>query len=294
MGELAPALLWPDKGTKPLASAAALAAESAETVLRLAHPRTSGNSPTTGDTDKDLEALSEAEEDILQTGGTNVRDTLIQIRNALRAKADTPTVVKAAKALFTEEYLPLFMKLTYKRQTNILWAILPALTTAISGPICYRFVTRHTTLIHALRHHPLTADKPRLCSYHVGVDGSFINPEESGPARAAGAACFYALPSGQTSTEAPTPEAHILTCTFTGDQTVVNAECNAVTLALQALTHEPILHIGWDHDTGVKRTLTPTPHHTDYGNPRATTQTLTSTDYSPSSNGTRHRNTSEP
>jgi hypothetical protein len=32
----------------------------------------------------------------------------------------------------------------------------------------------------------------------------------------------------------------------------MHADCNTVTLALHALSHEQSLDIGWDHDTGVK------------------------------------------
>jgi len=167
--------------------------------------------------------------------------------------ANTAAVAKAAKTLFTQEYRPTFRRLKHPEQLEILREILPALTSALCGPMCFRFVTRHTTLIHALRHQPPTAEKPQLCTPHVGVDGSFINHDGNGEARAAGAACFYVLPSHHIRGTTHAPEAHILTCTFSGDQTVVNAECNAVTLALQALTHEQELFIGWDHDTGVKR-----------------------------------------
>jgi hypothetical protein len=251
MGELAPTLLRPGTGQSPLVSAAALAAMSAGTVLRLAQPRNADSAPTTGDTDRELGIISPAEEDILRTGGTNVRDTLSRLQNTLPPEADIPAMVTAARTLFTEEYFQLFMKLDKKRRSNILRLILPALTTSLCGPMAYKFVTRHTTLIHALKHRPPTTEQPRLCTTHVGVDGSFIQPGTNGPARAAGAACFYVLAPNHSATELP--EAHILTCTFPGDQTVVNAECNAVTLALQALNHEHQLDIGWDHDTGVKR-----------------------------------------
>jgi hypothetical protein len=145
------------------------------------------------------------------------------------------------------------MKLNKKRRTNILRHILPALATSLCGPMAYKFVTRHTTLIHALKHRPPSTEQPRLCTTHVGVDGSFNQPGANGPARAAGAACFYVLAPNQPRTATESPEAHILTCTFPGDQTVVNAECNAVTLALQTLNHEYQLDVGWDHQTGVKR-----------------------------------------
>ncbi|KAJ1627046.1 hypothetical protein T492DRAFT_842671 [Pavlovales sp. CCMP2436] len=69
MGELALTLLRPAPGGKPMQLAAALATRSAGS--RLVQPRTSGTTPTTGDTDGQLSILSEAEEDILRTGGAN-------------------------------------------------------------------------------------------------------------------------------------------------------------------------------------------------------------------------------
>ncbi|KAJ1633445.1 hypothetical protein T492DRAFT_1135839 [Pavlovales sp. CCMP2436] len=103
MGELAPALIRPDSAGRPYDLAKALTEWNAGRTLKLAQPRTGGNAPAPGDTDRQLKALSEAEEDILRTGGTNLRESLIQIHNALRANADDPAVVTAAQALFTDE-----------------------------------------------------------------------------------------------------------------------------------------------------------------------------------------------
>ncbi|KAJ1626082.1 hypothetical protein T492DRAFT_1122425 [Pavlovales sp. CCMP2436] len=120
MGEIAPALIRPESGGRPYNSAKALAEWNAGRTLKLAQPRTDGNAPTTGDTDGQLGALRRAEEDILRTGGTNVRESLTQTRNALRANADDPAVVTAAQALFTDEYLKVFMKPTTFQRCNIL------------------------------------------------------------------------------------------------------------------------------------------------------------------------------
>ncbi|KAJ1624739.1 hypothetical protein T492DRAFT_844562 [Pavlovales sp. CCMP2436] len=121
MDELAPALIRPDSGGRPYDSAKALTEWNAGRTLKLAQPRTGGNVPAPEDTDRQLEALSEAEEDILRTGGTNLRESLIQICNALRAKADDPAVVTAAQALFTDEYLKAgscAIDITHRRQKN--------------------------------------------------------------------------------------------------------------------------------------------------------------------------------
>jgi hypothetical protein len=102
MGILAPVLLWPAKGTQPKVASVALAARSAGSVLYLARPRPTNNAPTNGTTDKELGAVSAAEEDILRTGGTTVRDKLTQLQNTIPADAGSQVVANAAKALLSD------------------------------------------------------------------------------------------------------------------------------------------------------------------------------------------------
>jgi hypothetical protein len=104
-------------------------------------------------------------------------------------------------------------------------------------------VSRHTDLVHATQHAAHTAARPALSSAHVGVDGS-LAADADGRQLAAGAAVYYTMEGTDFNHAAA---AHIITCTFTGEQTVANAECSACSLALQTLAHADHLEIGWDH-----------------------------------------------
>jgi hypothetical protein len=92
MDILAPVLLWPPKGTQPKVASVALAARNAGSVLNLARLRPTNNAPTNGTTEKELGAVSAAEEDILRTGGATIRATLSQIQSTLPADADDQAV----------------------------------------------------------------------------------------------------------------------------------------------------------------------------------------------------------
>jgi ribonuclease HI len=77
-----------------------------------------------------------------------------------------------------------------------------------------------------------------LSCHQAGVDGS-LRELPDGTVSAAGSAVYYTTVRGANELVA-----HIVTCTFDGDQTVANAECSACTLALQTLSHVDNVEIG--------------------------------------------------
>jgi hypothetical protein len=176
--------------------------------------------------------LSLAEADILGTGGSLVASTLVG------ALADLPT---ALPALLIEAGLNAVRRLSQSGRQRLAGVIAGALGQKLCGPTAYTYVTRHTSLVHACRHSPHSGDTPALSCHQVGVDGS-LRELPDGTLSAAGSAVYYTTVRGGNE-----QVAHIVTCTFDGDQTVANAECSACTLALQTLSHVGNVEIGWDH-----------------------------------------------
>jgi hypothetical protein len=104
-----------------------------------------------------MRTLSEAEKDILVTGGKNISYKLSTMPQALPEDANIHAVNAAADTLFIKTYLIHLANANIKPYQNreILRTIVPELIQTLGGPTNYRFInTRHARLIHADRYYP--------------------------------------------------------------------------------------------------------------------------------------------
>jgi len=221
LGDLVPALRH-----NPGKAWTALASMRADAALNIAAP-----SPSAG---PGAPLLSPAEEAILAgTAGT--------LANSLWADQQQQTGA-TLEVLLTQEGLDAAKTLKEKGKQSLANTLATALHALLTSAHNFTFVARHTDRVHAAHHAPHSNARPTLTSPHVGVDGSCVTLPDGSPS-AAGAAVYYTHAAGQPDEQV----AHIVTCTFTGEQTSTNAECSACTLALQTLAHASALVVGWDH-----------------------------------------------